>query len=89
MTRLVIIPSEPILAYTQSGYPSWLEPYYNPEKRFNEVRDYSVPAVLAFFVVRRLVATNWEAPADSENKIHSMLDRPDLVEPHSASISPV
>ena len=50
---------------------------------------YGVLAILAFFVVRRVVATNWEAPADSENKTHPMLDRPDLVEPLSSSISPV
>jgi glycosyltransferase involved in cell wall biosynthesis len=35
--RLVVIPSDPIVAYEQKGIDSWLEAYYNPLKMFREV----------------------------------------------------
>ncbi len=34
---LVVIPSDPIGAYEQAGFDSWLESYYNPGKMFSEV----------------------------------------------------
>jgi glycosyltransferase involved in cell wall biosynthesis len=37
MTRLAVIPSDPIEAYKSAGYASWLEDYYNPLHFFDEV----------------------------------------------------
>jgi len=35
--RLAVIPSDPLRAYEQAGYESWLEEYFNPLHFFNEV----------------------------------------------------
>lgn len=35
--RLVVIPSNPIIAYEKAGFNSWLENYYNPGRMFSEV----------------------------------------------------
>src|SRR6185369_596576 len=36
-SRLVVVPSDPIIAYEQKGCSDWLEQYYNPQGMFNEV----------------------------------------------------
>lgn len=37
IAKAVIVPSDPIAAYEEHGYGSWLERYYNPAKVFKEV----------------------------------------------------
>jgi len=37
LSRLVVIPSDPIAAYELKGIDSWLEGYYNPQRMFHEV----------------------------------------------------